>query len=52
LPKTHVKKVRRHDAPTRQALSENSIVGTRASVFSAGKDGEAGDVGFIVDAAG
>jgi hypothetical protein len=34
------------------ALSENSIVGPRASVFSPGKDGEAGDIGFIVDAAG
>ncbi len=33
-------------------LSENSLVGPRASVFSFGKDGEAGDVGFIVDAAG
>ncbi|MCH7918073.1 MAG: hypothetical protein IIC50_08805 [Planctomycetes bacterium] len=32
-------------------LSENSLVGPRASVFSSGKDGEAGDVGFIVDAA-
>ena len=35
-----------------QALSENSAVGPRASVFSPGKDGEAGDVGFIVDTAG
>ena len=35
-----------------QALSENSVVGPRASVFSPGKDGEAGDVGFIVDTAG
>ncbi|MCH7916760.1 MAG: hypothetical protein IIC50_02105 [Planctomycetes bacterium] len=35
-----------------KALSENSIVGPRASVFSPGKDGEAGDVGFIVDTAG
>ena len=35
-----------------KALSENSVVGPRASVFSPGKDGEAGDVGFIVDAAG
>jgi hypothetical protein len=33
-------------------LSENSIVGPRASDFSSGKDGEAGDIGFIVDAAG
>jgi hypothetical protein len=33
-------------------LSENSVVGPRASVFSPGKDGEAGDIGFIVDAAG
>jgi len=35
-----------------QALSENSVVGPRASVFSSDKDGEAGDVGSIVDAAG
>jgi len=35
-----------------QALSENSVVGPRASDFSPGKDGEAGDIGFIVDAAG
>jgi hypothetical protein len=35
-----------------QALSENSIVGPRASGFSPGKDGKAGDIGFIVDAAG
>ena len=34
------------------ALSENSVVGTRASVFSPGKDDEAGDVGFIADVAG
>jgi hypothetical protein len=33
-------------------LSENSVVGPRASDFSLGKDGEAGDIGFIVDAAG
>jgi hypothetical protein len=33
-------------------LSEDSIVGPRASDFSPDKDGEAGDVGFIVDAAG
>jgi len=33
-------------------LSENSIVGPRASVFSSGKDGEAGDIGRIVDGAG
>jgi hypothetical protein len=32
-----------------QALSENSFLGPRASGFSPGKDGEAGDVGFIVD---
>ncbi|KPK43581.1 MAG: hypothetical protein AMJ65_05395 [Phycisphaerae bacterium SG8_4] len=32
-----------------QALSENSVVGPRASVFSPGKDGEAGDIRFIVD---
>jgi hypothetical protein len=37
---------------TNQALSENSIVGPRASGFSSGKDGEAGDIGYIVDAAG
>ncbi|MCH7917334.1 MAG: hypothetical protein IIC50_05035 [Planctomycetes bacterium] len=36
----------------KKALSENSVVGPRASVFSPGKDGEAGDVGFIVDTAG
>jgi len=35
-----------------QALSENSVVGPRASGFSPGKDGEAGDIGFIADAAG
>ena len=35
-----------------QVLSENSVVGPRASVFSPSKDGEAGDIGFIVDAAG
>jgi len=34
-----------------QALSENSVVGPRASVFSPGKDGEAGDAGSIVDTA-
>ncbi|KPK41640.1 MAG: hypothetical protein AMJ65_09070 [Phycisphaerae bacterium SG8_4] len=34
------------------ALSENSVVGPRGSVFSPGKDGEAGDIGFIVDGAG
>jgi len=33
-------------------LSENSVVGPRASGFPPGKDGEAGDIGFIVDAAG
>jgi len=33
-------------------LSGNSIVGPRASGFSPDKDGEAGDVAFIVDAAG
>jgi hypothetical protein len=38
-----------HDA---KALSENFVVGPRASVFSSGKDGEAGDIGNIVDAAG
>jgi hypothetical protein len=35
-----------------KALSANSIVGPRASGFSLGKDGEAGDIDFIVDAAG
>jgi len=35
-----------------QVLSENSVVGPRASGFSPGKDGEAGGIGFIVDAAG
>jgi len=35
-----------------RSLSENSVVGPRASVFSSDKDGEAGDVGFIVDTAG
>ncbi len=34
------------------SLSENSVVGPRASVFSPAKDGEAGDVCFIVDTAG
>jgi hypothetical protein len=33
-------------------LSENSIVGPRASGFSAGKDGEVGDIERIVDGAG
>jgi hypothetical protein len=32
-------------------LSENSVVGPRASVFSSDKDGEAGDIGCIVDGA-
>jgi hypothetical protein len=35
-----------------RSLSENSVVGPRASGFSPGKDGEAGDVCFIVDTAG
>ncbi|MHC4435557.1 MAG: outer membrane protein assembly factor BamB family protein, partial [Planctomycetota bacterium] len=35
-----------------KALSEKSVVGPRASGFSSDKDGEAGDIGFIVDAAG
>ena len=35
-----------------QALSEDSVVGPRANVFSPDKDGEAGDIGFIVDGAG
>jgi hypothetical protein len=34
------------------ALSKNSVVGPRASGFSSGKDGEAGDIGSIVDGAG
>ena len=33
-------------------MSVNSIMGPRASGFLPGKDGEAGDVGFIVDTAG
>jgi len=33
------------------ALSENSVVGPRASGFLSGKDGEAGDIGIIVDGA-
>ena len=35
-----------------RSLSENSVVGPRASVFSPDKDGEAGDVCFIVDTRG
>ena len=35
-----------------QALSENSVVGPRASGCSSGKDDEAGDIGCIVDGAG
>ena len=35
-----------------KALSEKSVVGPRASGFSSDKDGEAGDIGSIVDAAG
>jgi len=35
-----------------QALSESSVVGPRASVVLFGEDGEAGDIGRIVDAAG
>jgi len=35
-----------------RSLSENSVVGPRASVFSPDKDGEAGDVFSIVDTAG
>jgi len=35
-----------------RSLSENSVVGPRASGFSPDKDGEAGDVCFIVDTAG
>jgi hypothetical protein len=34
------------------ALSESSVVGPRASGFLPDKDGEAGDIGSIVDAAG
>ncbi len=34
------------------ALSEKFVVGPRASVFLSGKDGEAGDIGCIVDGAG
>ncbi|MHC4627587.1 MAG: hypothetical protein ACYTDV_11450 [Planctomycetota bacterium] len=34
-----------------QALSEDSIVGPRASGLSPDKDGEAGDIGCIVDGA-
>ncbi len=33
-------------------MSKNSIVGPRASVFSSGKDGEAGDIEHIVDGDG
>ena len=32
-------------------ISENSVVGPRASGFSSGKDSKAGDIGFIVDRA-
>jgi hypothetical protein len=35
-----------------QVLSENSVVGPRASGLSPGKDGEAGDIEYIVDGAG
>ena len=35
-----------------QALSEKSGVGPRACVFLSDKDGEAGDIDCIVDAAG
>ncbi len=38
--------------PQHQALSENSVVRSRASGFSSDKDGEAGDIGCIVDGAG
>jgi hypothetical protein len=34
-----------------RSLPENSVVDPRASVFSSDKDGDAGDVGFFVDAA-
>jgi hypothetical protein len=33
-------------------LLENFVVGLRASGFLSGKDGEAGDIGCIVDVAG
>jgi len=33
-----------------QAPPKNSVVGPRGNGFSLGKDGEAGDIGFIVDA--
>jgi len=33
-------------------LSEKSVVGPTASGFSSDKDGEAGDIGCIVDGAG
>ena len=42
----------RKEGRVTQALSENSGVGPRASGFSSGKDGEAGDIGCIVDGAG
>ena len=35
-----------------QALSENFVVGPRASDFLPDKDGEAGDIDLIVDGAG
>ena len=34
------------------ALSEHCVVGPRACVFSSGKDGEVGNISFIVDTAG
>jgi hypothetical protein len=44
-------KVQRSIDTCYQALSEDSVVGPRASVFSPDKDGEAGDIGCIVDGA-
>jgi len=35
-----------------EALSENSVVGPRASGFSSGKGRQAHDIEYIVDAAG
>jgi hypothetical protein len=37
------------DCSLARSLSEDSVVGPRVSVFSPGKDGEVGDVCFIVD---
>jgi hypothetical protein len=46
---TRVKVEREEDF---RSLSENSVVGPRASVFLPDKDDEAGDIGFIIDTAG